>query len=216
MEKTPSKDRTRFRYAMGVLAPAVAWPTLYMPIHFALTGQFLAFTLLYMADSKATRLGWAPPWYSTYRFVLTFIVGSAILISLIFRAKIDDAGENMSQRIEAGMHRRGQAEEEYTEKWAKLEAEEKKKKEKEQMDKKRKKKQEKKQGTKRDGDGDGGGDRENGGKSDENRERGKDDAKESEEASYADADNKESGDDKKGDEKEDEGKGKKNEEGGKL
>ena len=39
--------------------------------------------------SSAT-LGWAPSWYSTYRFVLTFIVGASIVLSLIGRGQIAD------------------------------------------------------------------------------------------------------------------------------
>lgn len=34
--------------------------------------------------------GWAPEWYSTYRFVLTFIVGASIVVSLIGRGEIAD------------------------------------------------------------------------------------------------------------------------------
>lgn len=34
--------------------------------------------------------GWAPAWYSTYRFVLTFIVGASIVVSLIGRGQIAD------------------------------------------------------------------------------------------------------------------------------
>jgi len=50
----------------------------------------LAFNFLYYTDSRATRRGWAPPWYSVYRFVLTFIVGSSIVASLIGRGHISD------------------------------------------------------------------------------------------------------------------------------
>jgi len=50
----------------------------------------LAFNFLYYTDSRACRRGWAPPWYSVYRFVLTFIVGSAIVISLIGRGQVAD------------------------------------------------------------------------------------------------------------------------------
>ncbi|CAN8104087.1 unnamed protein product [Discula destructiva] len=87
-EKHPNAARTRFRYGMGLLAPVIAWPTLLLPVQFALTAQFLAFTFMYFADARATTRGWAPQWYGTYRFVLTFIVGSAILISLIGREKV--------------------------------------------------------------------------------------------------------------------------------
>ncbi len=34
--------------------------------------------------------GWTPEWYSTYRFVLTFIVGASIVASLIGRGEIAD------------------------------------------------------------------------------------------------------------------------------
>lgn len=73
---------------MGVLAPMLAWPTMALPVQFALTAQFAAFTFMYFFDARATTKGWTPQWYGTYRFVLTFIVGSAILISLIGREKI--------------------------------------------------------------------------------------------------------------------------------
>ncbi|QDS74770.1 hypothetical protein FKW77_001576 [Venturia effusa] len=76
------------RYMIGVLAPAVAWPTTLMPVEYALITQFLAFTSLYYADSRASRRGLAPPWYGTYRFVLTFIVGASIVVSLIGRGQI--------------------------------------------------------------------------------------------------------------------------------
>ncbi|CAF9922123.1 hypothetical protein IMSHALPRED_005351 [Imshaugia aleurites] len=78
------------RYAYGVIAPAVAWPTILLPIEYALISQFCAFTFLYFADARAVVRGWAPHWYSTYRFVLTFIVGASIVASLIGRGQIAD------------------------------------------------------------------------------------------------------------------------------
>ncbi|KAK5044886.1 hypothetical protein LTR16_011465, partial [Cryomyces antarcticus] len=78
------------RYMIGVVAPAVAWPTILLPAEYALITQFLAFNFLYYADARATVRGWAPPWYSTYRFVLTFIVGASIVVSLIGRGQIAD------------------------------------------------------------------------------------------------------------------------------
>lgn len=72
----------------GVIAPAVAWPTIFMPVEYALITQFLAFNFLYFADARATVRGWFPPWYSVYRFVLTFFVGASIVISLIGRGQI--------------------------------------------------------------------------------------------------------------------------------
>lgn len=61
---------------------------MFMPIEYALITQFTAFTFLYFADARATVKGWFPPWYSTYRFVLTFFVGASIVISLIGRGQI--------------------------------------------------------------------------------------------------------------------------------
>ncbi|EHK46916.1 hypothetical protein TRIATDRAFT_16953, partial [Trichoderma atroviride IMI 206040] len=87
-EKKPQHDRTRFRYGMGLGASIVAWPTLMMPLEYALTTQFGAFVALYYADSRATKRGWAPPWYGKYRFLLTAMVGLAIFVSLVGRAKI--------------------------------------------------------------------------------------------------------------------------------
>lgn len=52
--------------------------------------QFLAFTFLYYTDARAGIAGWAPSWYPTYRFVLTFIVGASIVLSLIGRGEIAD------------------------------------------------------------------------------------------------------------------------------
>jgi len=80
-EKQTLRDRTRFRYAVGVIAPLVAWPTTLMLIVFAFTTQFFAFVSLYFLDTRAMIRGWAPTWYQTYRFILTAVVGAAILIS---------------------------------------------------------------------------------------------------------------------------------------
>ena len=78
------------RYAIGVVAPAVAWPTMILPVEYALITQFLTFNFLYFADARATVKGWVPPWYTTYRFVLTFVVGASIVASLIGRGQIAD------------------------------------------------------------------------------------------------------------------------------
>ena len=68
----------------------MAWPTLLLSAEVGLIAQFLAFTFLYYADARASTRGWAPSWYSTYRFVLTFIVGASIVASLIGRGQIAD------------------------------------------------------------------------------------------------------------------------------
>lgn len=115
-----------------------------MPIEYALTTQFAAFVALYFVDSRAATRGWAPHWYGTYRFLLTAMVGMAILVSLVGRANIGQrqAHHELQQRLETP----GLADHETD--WAKLEKEEKKrvKKEKEKARKKaEKEEQEKKQ-----------------------------------------------------------------------
>jgi Mg-chelatase subunit ChlI len=62
-----------------------------MPVEYALISQFIAFNFLYFADARATVRGWCPPWYTTYRFVLTFIVGASIVVSLVGRGQIEEA-----------------------------------------------------------------------------------------------------------------------------
>ncbi|KAJ4289965.1 hypothetical protein N0V88_006766 [Collariella sp. IMI 366227] len=162
-EKQPNHTRTRLRYAMGVLAPAVAWPTIFMPVEWALTAQFAAFSALYYADSRATVKGWVPPWYGTYRFVLTAVVGTALLVSLIARAKIgeehskSERGE-LSERIRAkrasGQQHHNWAKEEAEERVRlkeekKKEEEEKKREEKKKAKEEKEKKEEEKEGKKK-------------------------------------------------------------------
>lgn len=78
------------RYAIGVVATAVAWPTMLLSVEMGLIAQFTAFTFLYYVDARTAVAGWAPSWYPTYRFVLTFIVGASIVLSLIGRGEIAD------------------------------------------------------------------------------------------------------------------------------
>jgi hypothetical protein len=159
-ERTASRSRATFRYATGVLAPAVAWPTLLLPFEWGLTTQFAAFVGLYFADARATSLGWAPAWYGTYRFLLTFVVGAAIVVSLIARARAGKAedgpgatiGSASGRRLSGGelresLHGRTGAGQKYVN-WERLEQEEKeriqKEKEEKQKEEKEKAKQEKK------------------------------------------------------------------------
>ena len=73
------------RYNIGVVATAAASATILMPIESALISQFLIFNFMYYNDSRAAKKGLAPSWYGVYRFILTFIVGSAIVATLFGR-----------------------------------------------------------------------------------------------------------------------------------
>jgi len=209
-EKTPSHNRTRFRYGLGMLAPAVAWPTLLLPVQFALTAQFAAFTLLYFADARAQARGWTPPWYGNYRFVLTFVVGGAIFLSLVGRAKIgDDRPRIAAHRLEEHMHERGNKDHEpYSAKWQKLEEEEKLRIQKEKEEEEKKKKEEEKK-AKQDGRGKKGKKAEKDDKEGEKEggEAKKDDGDDDEKAEEGETDDEKSddgGDDDEKDQKEDE------------
>jgi len=70
------------RYIIGTAPVLLGWPTLLLPAQMALAAQWAAFTLVWYIDSRATARGWAPKWYSTYRFGLTAVVGSCILLTL--------------------------------------------------------------------------------------------------------------------------------------
>jgi Protein of unknown function (DUF3429) len=74
-----------------------------LPYEWALATQFLAFTGLYFVDSTVTTRGWTPHWYATYRFVLTFIVGASIVISLIGRGEIGD--KNAHRKLPSAVDR---------------------------------------------------------------------------------------------------------------
>ncbi|KAL4882008.1 hypothetical protein BJY04DRAFT_187847 [Aspergillus karnatakaensis] len=92
------------RYAAGIVAPAVAWPTLLFSVEYALITQFLAFTFLYYNDARASVKGRAPQWYSMYRFVLTFIVGASIVATLVGREQISGIvakDSNISEKVSA-------------------------------------------------------------------------------------------------------------------
>lgn len=97
------------RYATGVLATAVAWPTLLLPVDKALISQFLAFTFLYYNDARSASRGLAPSWYGMYRFVLTFVVGASIVASLVGRERISQSfpeEHTLTEKIQALLYLR--------------------------------------------------------------------------------------------------------------
>jgi len=157
-EKQPSHNRTRFRYGVGVAAPMVAWTTVFMPVEWALITQFLSFTSLYIADLRATTRGWTPHWYASYRFVLTAIVGAAIFVSLVGRAKVGPGHSKLSEtelRERLGLdeklsgHNWEKEEQEERERIKKKKAEEEKKRKAEEEDKKKAEGEKKKGGEKK-------------------------------------------------------------------
>lgn len=97
------------RYAAGTIAPAVAWPTLLLPVEHALITQFLAFTFLYYNDARAAARGFAPHWYGMYRFVLTFVVGASIVATLVGRERVSQSESEehtLTEKIQALLYLR--------------------------------------------------------------------------------------------------------------
>ncbi|RBR26442.1 uncharacterized protein FIESC28_00736 [Fusarium coffeatum] len=214
-EKQPLRERTRFRYGMGLAASVVAWPTVMLPVEYALTTQFMAFVALYFADSRAATKGWAPRWYGSYRFLLTAMVGLAIFISLIGRAKIKQGDAITSQGLSNNFSRTGIADHETN--WEKLEEQEKqRRRKKEAEEEKKRKEEEKKKKEEEKKKGKKGGDKEK--KSDDKEKKGDDKAKASEEKSDKKEEKSEKKDEgkksdseSKGDEKKSESKDKESE-----
>ncbi|KAL4723527.1 hypothetical protein ACLX1H_009164 [Fusarium chlamydosporum] len=215
-EKAPLRERTRFRYGMGLAASVVAWPTLMLPVEYALTTQFMAFVALYFADSRAATKGWAPRWYGSYRFLLTAMVGLAIFISLIGRAKIKQGDAITAKGLTDNFSRTGIADHETN--WEKLEAEEKERQRKKKAEEekkakeaeKKKKEEEKKKGKKggnkeKKGDDKAKTSEEGGDKKGEDKSESKDEGKKSESESKGDENKSESKDEDKKAESKDEG-----------
>jgi len=70
------------RLALGAAPVLWAWPTLALQPTSALIVQWVGFTVLWWADLRATGAGWAPQWYSQYRFYLSILVGTCIIGTL--------------------------------------------------------------------------------------------------------------------------------------
>lgn len=78
------------RYIYGAAPALIAWPSILLPVDFALIAHFITFTGVWFADAAAARKGLAPGWYNQYRFLLTFIVCSSILLTLIVSGWLGD------------------------------------------------------------------------------------------------------------------------------
>jgi len=70
------------RLALGVAPVVFAWSTLALDPTMALIAQWGGFTALWYADMRVTSAGWTPIWYSQYRFYLSILIGSCIILTL--------------------------------------------------------------------------------------------------------------------------------------
>ncbi|UZJ51621.1 hypothetical protein CBS101457_000941 [Exobasidium rhododendri] len=89
------------RYVLGLIPVALAWPTLMLTPQLALVSQWGAYVVTWFIDLKATNAGWAPHWYSSYRFGLTAAVGLSIIATLA-GTNYYDADKSRSTRYGAG------------------------------------------------------------------------------------------------------------------
>lgn len=70
---------------------------------------------MYYNDARSAVTGAAPYWYGMYRFVLTFVVGASIVVSLIGRQQIAvslDAEHTITEKISALLFLKKKEEEE--------------------------------------------------------------------------------------------------------
>lgn len=70
------------RLLLGAAPVVFGWSTLALQPVEALIAQWLGFTCMWWADLRTTNAGWAPRWYSQYRFYLSILAGTCIIGSL--------------------------------------------------------------------------------------------------------------------------------------
>lgn len=104
------------RYILGLLPVLCAWPTLMLEPQMALVGQWGAYVLTWFIDLRATTAGWAPKWYSSYRFGLTLAVGVSIILTLAGTNYYDaDKSRSSSEGIARRLRRESSLQEKDTE-----------------------------------------------------------------------------------------------------
>ncbi|KAH7107582.1 hypothetical protein BKA62DRAFT_610808 [Auriculariales sp. MPI-PUGE-AT-0066] len=70
------------RLMLGAAPVLFAWPTLLLEPTTAIIAQWVGFTALWGADQRITLRGWAPNWYSQYRFYLSILIGTCMIGTL--------------------------------------------------------------------------------------------------------------------------------------
>jgi hypothetical protein len=71
------------RLILGTIPVLFAWPTTFLTHGVALAVQWMGFTGMWFIDQRASTNGWTTPWYSTYRFYLSIVVGFSIIGTLV-------------------------------------------------------------------------------------------------------------------------------------
>ncbi|KAK4702575.1 hypothetical protein P7C70_g3643, partial [Phenoliferia sp. Uapishka_3] len=98
-------QKGKSRYLLGIAPVMVGWGSLLIPgTQVALIAQWVGFNAMWFVDQKATNHGWAPKWYSTYRFGLTAVVGSAILLSLAGSSYYGPEARDLASKTQKALH----------------------------------------------------------------------------------------------------------------
>jgi hypothetical protein len=71
--------RERLQLAFSVVPALLAWSALLLPAMYGYAVLLISFVFLCVLDSRASRLGMAPIWYSKLRVPLTVVVSASIL-----------------------------------------------------------------------------------------------------------------------------------------
>ncbi|SCV69504.1 BQ2448_2524 [Microbotryum intermedium] len=92
------------RYVAGIGPVIVGWGSmLLLPVvgpQMALITQWAGFFGTWLLDQRATTWGWTPRWYSTYRFWLTAVVGTSILVTVAGESYFAPDEETLETRSE--------------------------------------------------------------------------------------------------------------------
>ncbi|KAM0792609.1 hypothetical protein ACM66B_005270 [Microbotryomycetes sp. NB124-2] len=88
------------RYVLGIVPCVVGWGSLLLAPQYALLTQWAGFFGAWYIDQQATVRGLTPKWYSTYRFWLTALVGSSILLTLAGESYFGPDAKTMKTKSE--------------------------------------------------------------------------------------------------------------------
>ncbi|KAK4053188.1 hypothetical protein OIV83_001923 [Microbotryomycetes sp. JL201] len=88
------------RYVLGIVPCVVGWGSLLLAPQYALLTQWAGFFGAWYIDQQATVRGLTPRWYSTYRFWLTALVGSSILLTLAGESYFGPDAKTMKTKSE--------------------------------------------------------------------------------------------------------------------
>ena len=92
------------RYLVGIFPVLVGWTSLLLTSvpQIALLTQLAGFFAIWAGDQRLTAMGWCPKFYSTYRFILSAVVGGSIMATLIGGAYYKPAPVQKALKVQSG------------------------------------------------------------------------------------------------------------------